>query len=81
MGEGPETGSSSSSGSGLEAGRRKSAMKTYMTPWETFPTDVTSPTPTQLLGPKPESQKARADAPPERSQPDAEREQEKDSSE
>jgi hypothetical protein len=56
-------------------------MKTYMTPWETFPTDVTSPTPTQLLGPKPESQKARADAPPERSQPDAEREQEKDSSE
>jgi hypothetical protein len=56
-------------------------MKPYLTPWESFPTDVTSPTPTQLLGPLQESQRARRDIPPDQSQPAVEPDQEKEESE
>jgi len=45
-------------------------MKPYTT--QTFPTDVTSPTPTQLSGPKSEPDKIRAGVPAE---PPQEREQ------
>jgi len=50
-------------------------MRTYLTPWEAFPTDVTSPTPTQLTGPKSDSQSVCADQPQELPQPEPEQEE------
>ena len=46
-------------------------------PWGTFPTDITSPMPTQVCGSSPDTQKARTDAPEEKRKPDHPREQKK----
>ncbi len=44
-------------------------MKVHPMPWDAFPTDVTSPMPTQLSGPTLETQRARTDAPTQQPQP------------
>jgi hypothetical protein len=56
-------------------------MTKYPTPREAFPTDVTSPTPTQQSGPKPGPRKAQVETPAERPRRDPPPSQEEDDSE
>lgn len=56
-------------------------MRTHGIYWEAFPTDVTSPTPTQLSGPEAEPQRTRTDVPEKPRQQEPPPEPEKDRSE